>query len=41
MILSVPSKFEAESLTKEDPLAKELGAEYQAIEWDPKLGEFR
>lgn len=41
MILSVPSKSVAESLAKDDPFVKELGAEYQVIEWDPKFGEFK
>lgn len=41
MILSVPDKSEAESLVKDDPFVKELGAEYQVIEWDPKFGEFK
>lgn len=41
MILSAPEKSEAESIVKEDPFVKDLGAEYQIIEWDPKLGEFK
>ena len=41
MILSVPQKSEAESIVKEDPYVKDLDAEYQVIEWDPKFGEFK
>lgn len=41
MILSVPEKSEAKRIADEDPFVKELGAEYQIIEWDPKFGEFK
>lgn len=41
MIVSVPEESEAKNLVKEDPFVRELGAEYQVIEWDPKFGEFR
>ena len=40
-ILSVPTAEDAEAIMKEDPYIKELGADYQVIQWDPKFGEFR
>ena len=40
-ILSVPSAEDAEAIMKEDPYVKELGAEYQVIQWDPKFGDFK
>ena len=40
-ILSVLSVDEAEAIMKEDPYVKELGADYQVIQWDPKFGEFK
>lgn len=40
-IISVADKDTAEAIMKEDPYVKELGADYQIIEWDPKFGEFR
>ena len=40
-ILSVAGAEEAEAIMKEDPYVKELGADYQVIQWDPKFGEFK
>ena len=40
-ILSVPGFEEAEAIMKNDPYVKELGADYQVIQWDPKFGEFK
>ncbi len=40
-ILSVPDASDAEDIMKNDPYVKELGAEYQVIQWDPKFGEFK
>jgi len=41
LILSAPSIDEANAIMKEDPYVKELGADYQVIQWDPKFGEFK
>ena len=40
-ILSVADAAAAEAIVKEDPVVKELGADYQVIQWDPKFGEFK
>ncbi len=40
-ILSVPKAEDAEAIMKNDPYVKELGAEYQVIQWDPKFGDFK
>jgi len=40
-ILSVSDAEEAESIMKEDPYVKDLGASYQVIRWNPKFGEFK
>ena len=40
LILSVLSAEEAEGIMQNDPYVKELGADYQVIQWDPKFGDF-
>ncbi len=40
-ILSVADATEAESIMKNDPYVKQLGATYQVIQWDPKFGDFK
>lgn len=40
-ILSVPDAATADTIMKNDPYVKELGANYEVIQWDPKFGEFK
>jgi len=40
-ILSVSGADEAEAIVKEDPYVKELGADCQVIQWDPRFGAFK
>lgn len=40
-IIAATEPAEAEALMREDPYVKELGADFEVIEWDPKFGSFR
>ena len=40
-ILSVADAEAADAIMKEDPYVRDLGADYQVIQWDPKFGDFK